>query len=34
MESADLEHLNKEELIHYQELFSIFDKDDSGTIPT
>ena len=29
-----LEELSKEELIHYQELFSVFDKDDSGTIPT
>ena len=29
-----LEQLSKEELIHYQELFSIFDKEDTGTIPT
>jgi len=34
METATLENLSKEELIHYQELFSVLDKDDSGTIPT
>ena len=34
METATLENMSKEELIHYQELFSVFDKDDSGTIPT
>lgn len=34
METSALENLSKEELIHYQELFSIFDKDDSGQIPT
>ena len=34
MEATALESLRKEELIHYQELFSVFDKDDSGTIPT
>ena len=34
METLTLEDLSKEELIHYQELFSVFDKDDSGTIPT
>lgn len=34
MESPSLEALSKEELIYYQELFSIFDKEDSGTIPT
>jgi Ca2+-binding EF-hand superfamily protein len=33
-EGTSLDHLSKEELIHYQELFSVFDKDDSGTIPT
>ena len=34
METVTIENISKEELIHYQELFSIFDKDDSGTIPT
>ncbi len=34
MEATSLESLSKEELIHYQELFSIFDKEDTGTIPT
>ena len=34
METATIETISKEELIHYQELFSVFDKDDSGTIPT
>lgn len=34
MEAVTLESLSKEELIHYQELFSIFDKEDTGCIPT
>ena len=34
MEATALENLSKDELIHYQELFSIFDKEDSGHIPT
>jgi calmodulin len=34
MEATTLENLSKDELIHYQELFSIFDKEDSGHIPT
>jgi Ca2+-binding EF-hand superfamily protein len=34
MEVASLDSLSKEELIYYQELFSIFDKEDRGTIPT
>ena len=34
MEVATIETISKEELIHYQELFSVFDKDDTGTIPT
>jgi Ca2+-binding EF-hand superfamily protein len=34
MESTTIESLSKEELIHYQEVFSIFDKEDSGCIPT
>ncbi len=33
-EPRTLESLSREELIHYQELFSIFDKEDNGTIPT
>ena len=32
--SSALQSLNKEELAHYQELFSIFDKEDNGTMPT
>ena len=32
METATLEHLEKEELIVYQELFSVFDKEDLGRI--
>ena len=32
--ASSLESLSKEELIYYQELFSIFDKEDKGTIPT
>lgn len=35
MESSSLvEALSKEELVYYQELFSVFDKEDKGTIPT
>lgn len=34
MESTSLEALSKEELVYYQEIFSIFDKEDKGTIPT
>lgn len=34
METNALENLSKEELIYYQELFSIFDKEDTGCIPT
>lgn len=34
MESGSLEGLSREELVYYQELFSIFDKEDKGTIPT
>lgn len=34
MENASLEALSREELVYYQELFSVFDKEDKGTIPT
>jgi Ca2+-binding EF-hand superfamily protein len=34
MENKSLDTLSKEELIYYQELFSVFDKEDKGTIPT
>lgn len=34
METPTLESLTKEELIYYQEIFSIFDKEDTGCIPT
>lgn len=34
MESVSIENLPKEELILYQELFSVFDKEDNGTMPT
>lgn len=34
METLTIETLPKEELILYQELFSVFDKEDNGTMPT
>jgi len=29
-----LQYLTQDELVTYQEMFSIFDKEDTGTMPT